>query len=211
MKATSAATKPKSTPARPPPGHDRTSAFQKYASDSHQKSLGKAAETPTKAFRVLKPPSLASQTPTKERTVPAGVPQSAGVVYSPQHSETPVRTRIRPADIFAKELASEDKVFSPFKTLARPVLRIDDPGSRGESPLKKLPAPNFELAAKNVSKMTFMTSLDIPIAGVTEDESPSGVSLEMHRGLLVSPEKGSKKRARFQRYVTSHVLCVHLS
>ncbi|EJD04789.1 uncharacterized protein FOMMEDRAFT_166578 [Fomitiporia mediterranea MF3/22] len=111
---------------------------------------------------------------------------------------TPLVNRIRPPDLrsMSSDVATPGRKVVPFHALQVPSL--DEASGETPSSLKPLPAPNFDLGGRSKGKLSAMKALEPPILDLPEEE-PSDEHVELQRGLLVSPEKGEKRRNRFVR------------
>ena len=167
----------------------------------------KRTDIPVKTLRLLKPPpaisvgtanSVPSAEPSKLTTASTRLNDSPKLV-------TPLKARSRPPGFLPRDSTTPARTTTPFRALALPVLREDGTGEEEDddvtAKLKKLPAPNFGLVSKDAAKMTAVTALDVPAMDMMQmgDFGPVGEKLELERGLLVSPEKGNKRKGRFLR------------
>lgn len=166
----------------------------------------RGAGKPVKMLQTHKQPLLVSGLPTDPEA--SGEPSKSFTEISKskeaQKLATPLKSRSRPPEFLQKESTAPMRTVTPFRALAPPVLKSDGPGTRGcDAPiiLKRLAAPNFGSVAKDTTNMMAVTALDIPAMDIMQmgDLGPVGEKLELERGLLVSPEKGNKKKGRFLR------------
>ncbi|KAL5510964.1 hypothetical protein ACEPAG_3683 [Sanghuangporus baumii] len=117
---------------------------------------------------------------------------------------TPFANRIRPPELRAKRPNSVTPARKVMSFLALPVpVAIPDetPAKSSAAPSKRPPLPKFDLGGvEKKGKLMVMTALEPPTVELPEEKEVVGEALELQRGLLVSPEKGDRKRGRFIRY-----------
>ena len=199
-KTTTTPSKPKSVSSKPFNVRQQLSGFTDFIS-TEPEGPKEVTETPIKAFRTLKPLSHVTITPDKATRDDITRPVAQREV-APRGEATPLKARIRPPDFFSKDSPSTSRTVTPLKALIRPALQLEELEETGRDvEWKKLPAPNFDITSKDKAKMMTVTSLDLPAMDIRADVEPVGDVLELQRGLLVSPEKGSKRRERFLLYV----------
>ncbi|KAL5478699.1 hypothetical protein ACEPAI_1976 [Sanghuangporus weigelae] len=117
---------------------------------------------------------------------------------------TPFANRIRPPELRTKRPSSVTPARKVMSFLALPVPVAISDETQAESsvaPSKRPPLLKFDLGGvKKKGKLMVMTAFEPPTVELPEEKEVVGEALELQRGLLVSPEKGDRKRGRFIRY-----------
>jgi hypothetical protein len=165
-----------------------------------------------KSYRALKPPGLkflvsdlVNISPGKEM-LRSEMQEERNV--SDETMTTPLKSRLRPPDFRTSEteLTTPARKVLPFNAYIiphaiSPVVGGPSAAAADSPNFKRLPAPKFDLSAKDRGKMGKVSELDMPVVEMVAEVEPVGEVLELQRGLLVSPEKGDRRRGRFVRYV----------
>ncbi|KAL5524936.1 hypothetical protein ACEPAF_8805 [Sanghuangporus sanghuang] len=116
---------------------------------------------------------------------------------------TPFANRIRPPELRAERPNPVTPARKVMSFLALPVpMSIPDetPAESSAAPSKRPPFPKFDLGGVGgKGKLMVMTALEPPMVELPEEKEVVGEALELQRGLLVSPQKGDRKRGRFIR------------
>ncbi|KAL5498120.1 hypothetical protein ACEPAH_2250 [Sanghuangporus vaninii] len=110
---------------------------------------------------------------------------------------------IRPPELRAERSSPVTPARKIMSFLALPIpMSIPDEtlAESSAAPSKRPPLPKFELGGvEKKRKLMVMTALEPPMVELPEEKEVVGEALELQRGLLVSPEKGDRKRGRFVR------------
>ena len=117
---------------------------------------------------------------------------------------SPLQAPARPMNLRGESsnAAAPARKVVPFLALQVPVPIPDEALAESSSiPPKRPPLPKFELGGDKKGKLAAMTTLELPRIYLLEEKEVAGEALELQRGLLVSPEKGDRRRGRFVRYV----------